>query len=133
MTDLSIHWVHRSFGWFCHAGSQYVLKIIYSCHKFRLTKTNIHLSSISYVKNLNYRFVLSYVCGLYRRHVKKVLTKKGGHRQSLPCPLIQYRELEEASDKEPDFWPYSVATHARLNDLKLHTAKIPFLMRRLVL
>ena len=47
---------------------------------------------------------------------------------SIPL-LIKCREIEEASDKEPDIWPHWMAAHACLKEFNLHIAKIPFLMR----
>ena len=48
--------------------------------------------------------------------------------QSPCCWLSQYRELEEASDKELYLWPFWVAAHVCLKDSKTHGTKIPFLM-----
>ena len=35
--------------------------------------------------------------------------------------------------KESEIWPHCMAAHARLKDLKPHNAKVPFLMRRLII
>ena len=54
------------------------------------------------------------------------------HRRTAKAQaLTQYREPEGYSDKEPYHLPYWVTAHARLNDRKLHSTKVPFLMRRL--
>ena len=37
--------------------------------------------------------------------------------------LTQYRELEEASDKEAEIWPQLMPAHARFKDHKPHKAK----------
>ena len=51
-------------------------------------------------------------------------------RQSLCSSLTQYRESEEASDKEPNYlWPFWVAEYAHLKGRKPHSAKAPFVMR----
>ena len=47
------------------------------------------------------------------------------HR-SRHCSQTQYRELAEASDKEPHLWPFWVAVHMCLNDDKLDNAKVNF-------
>ena len=57
--------------------------------------------------------------------------RRTANAQSLRCSLTQYKDIEEASDNEPLVWPYWVAAHARLKDLKAHGAKSSFSMRRL--
>ena len=41
----------------------------------------------------------------------------------------KYREVEEASDNEPEIWPHWVVAHALLKEHKQHNGEVPFLMR----
>ena len=51
--------------------------------------------------------------------------------QSLYCALTQYREIEEASFKEPRLSPFWVAAYAHLKAQWSHDDKIYFLIRHL--
>ena len=45
--------------------------------------------------------------------------------QSLRCSLIQYREVEEASDKVLEILLHWIAAHARLKEQKTHNTMGP--------
>ena len=47
------------------------------------------------------------------------------------CSLTQYREEEEASDKEPEIWPHWIAVLAHLMEHKPRDTNVPFFMGRL--
>ena len=53
-------------------------------------------------------------------------------RQSLRCSLTQHRELEDASDKEPETWPYWTAVQVHLKDCLEHNLKVSLLLRWLI-
>ena len=51
-------------------------------------------------------------------------------RLSHRCSLIQYRRVEEASDKEPEIWPHWIAAHTHLKEHKPHnTCELAQIMR----
>ena len=63
---------------------------------------------------------------LYLSHMKP-------HAVSLrpSAAITQNKELEKASDNEPEIWPQWLVAHLKLKDLKPHDADVPFIMRRL--
>ena len=52
--------------------------------------------------------------------------------QSLCYSLTQYREVEEASDKEPEIWPHWIAAYACLKEHKPQDTKVSFLVSWLI-
>ena len=51
--------------------------------------------------------------------------------QSLLCSLTQHKELQEATDKEPEISPQCMDAHVCLEDHKIHDAKVLFLTKHL--
>ena len=84
------------------------------------------------MRRLRYLYLSQHKWKWYLLHMRtaKALVSLHIHAVSPePSLFAQYRDVEEASDKEPAIWTYWVTAHARLKNHNVHYPKVPFLMR----